>query len=73
MTFEQYTHHDKVVWVRSDLRGTHRANCLCYSCAAFKPDEKDNCRIAQMLYKLDVAFDLVTPVYECPVFQEKKS
>ena len=68
--FEQYEHHGELVWVRSDLRGTHRQNCLCYSCALFQPGQPGNCEIAQELYQLDVKHGLVTPVYECPVFRE---
>jgi hypothetical protein len=70
MKFIQYIHHDALVWVRKDLVGTHRENCLCYSCARFKPGTKENCPIAQELYKLCVKHNLTTPVYECPTFEE---
>jgi hypothetical protein len=42
MTFIQYEHHGNKVWVRSDLKGTHRSNCLCYSCDRFKPEDWEN-------------------------------
>lgn len=72
MTYEQYEHHGTNVWVRSDLKGTHRDNCLCFApCAKFKPGEPDNCPIAQRLFELDVEHGLVTPVYECPEFAER--
>ena len=69
--FMQYEHHGRVVHVRSDLKDRHRAHCLCYSCKRFRPDEKENCRIAKEVYALCVREDLVLPVWECPLFEEK--
>ena len=61
----QYKHHDTVVSVREELKGTHSKVCLCYICKKFKPGEKDNCRKANRLYQLCVEEDMVTPVFEC--------
>jgi hypothetical protein len=69
--FEQYTHHEALVWVQSDLKGKHRDNCLCYSCDKMKPGEPDHCPIASRLYAVCKEFSLVTPVYECPEFSER--
>lgn len=30
--FVKYNHHGKEVWVREDLKGTHREHCLCFNC-----------------------------------------
>jgi hypothetical protein len=68
--FIQYEHHNELVWVRSDLKGTHRDVCLCYQCTQFRPGSTGNCPIAQQLYHLDVQYNLVTPVFECPHFKE---
>jgi hypothetical protein len=66
----QYDHHGTTVWVREDLKGTHRQYCLCWSCANLKPGSAENCPIAQKLYELDVEHHLTTPVFECPEFKE---
>jgi hypothetical protein len=66
--FVQFPHHGKLTWSREDLRGTHRAHCLCYNCAGFKPGTALNCPIAQMLFQFDVEHEVVTPVYECAQF-----
>jgi len=65
-----YLHHGEPVWVRADQKGLHWDACLCYSCKKFKPNDKDNCPIAQKVYDLNVANDITTPVWECPVFAD---
>jgi hypothetical protein len=70
MIYEQYNHHGKLVWVRSSLKGEYKEFCLCYACKRFHPNEDDNCLIAEENYALDKKYSLVTPVFECPVFQE---
>jgi hypothetical protein len=69
--FERYEHHGAAVFVRKDLKGRHRDNCLCWSCDKLKPGQPNNCPIAQKLYGLCVEHNLVTPVYECPEFSVK--
>jgi hypothetical protein len=62
--YEQYEHHGKLVWVRNDLKGKHRENCLCFSCAKLNiKDREKNCPIANALYDLCVQFNLTTPVF----------
>lgn len=70
--FEQYEHHGKQVFVRRALKGDHRKMCLCYSCAKFVEDaaEGEKCPIAAAVYANCVKFDIVSPVLECPEFQE---
>jgi hypothetical protein len=70
--FKKYEHHGVEVSVMAELEGHHRDFCLCYSCEHFKPDQEDNCPIAQRVYELDVELDLVTPVWECPKFEVAK-
>jgi hypothetical protein len=66
-----YDHHGALVWVRKDLKGTHREHCLCFKCKKFKPeDRRQNCKIASELYKLCVKHNLTTPVFECPQFEK---
>lgn len=71
--FEAYIHHGEAVWVNKELKGKHREHCLCYSCERFTPEDREkNCKIANLLYAVSVAMALVTPVWECPLFEEKK-
>lgn len=68
--FISYDHHGATVFVRKDLKGEHRKHCLCYDCAEFKPGvPEENCPIANMIYALCIALDVVTPVWECPKFR----
>jgi hypothetical protein len=66
-----YEHHGATVFVDEGLRGSHRGHCLCWRCASFHPGQASNCPIAQELYGICVRHNLVTPVYECPVFRAK--
>jgi hypothetical protein len=68
MAIERYVHHGRDVAVESDLKGKHRAHCLCYVCDKFNPGGPDHCPIAQRIYDTCVALGVVTPVWECPEF-----
>lgn len=68
--FIKYNHHGKEVWVNKDLKGKHKDHCLCFSCENFKPNQADNCEIAEENYSLCKKHNLVLPVYECPEFTE---
>jgi hypothetical protein len=69
--FEQYDHHGRMVWVRRDLKGLDRMNCLCFSCKKFNPGiPETNCKIANLNYAVCLQAGMVLPVYECPEFDE---
>lgn len=69
---ESYEHHGTLVFVDKELKGHHREHCLCFRCASFKPESREeNCPIANKLFQICVDESLVTPVYECPVFKDK--
>jgi len=69
--FEQYQHHGKWVWVRKDLKGKHRENCLCFSCQLLDIDNPTkSCPVANHVFSLCVLMDMVLPVWECPFFVE---
>jgi len=71
--FETYTHHGAQVAVRSDLKGQHRDYCLCHRCLRLNLDDPARkCKKANLLYAFCVAFDMTTPVWECPDFAEDK-
>ena len=69
--FEQYEHHGAMVWVDKALRGQGWEMCLCLDCARFKIGRTDNCAIAEDTYQNTLKHHLVTPVFECPAFEEK--
>ena len=67
--YDSYEHHGATVMVRRDLAGKHREHCLCHSCVHFHPAVRErNCKMASVLYAICVAWNLVTPVWECPKF-----
>jgi len=68
----KYKHHGREVFVQEELKGKHRGHCLCWKCKKLKINQPDNCPIAQLLFETCQKHGLVTPVYECPVFDEKK-
>jgi len=66
-----YKHHNKNVAVLDELKGMHGEFCLCYKCAKLNINDREkNCPIASELYQLCVKHNLVTPVFECPEFEE---
>jgi len=70
--YKVYEHYGNSVWVKEDLKGQHRDYCLCHSCKKFNPEVRwKNCVIANEVFALDCRFKLVTPVWECPEFEEK--
>jgi hypothetical protein len=70
--YEKYIHHGIEVWVDPTLKGKHREYCLCWSCAKFNPDDgQKNCKIANLLFAVDCAQGITTPVFECHEFEEK--
>lgn len=68
-----YKHHGKKVAVQLELKGKHRAHCLCWQCAKFNPGWRGifSCLRSKLLYLYCVVFGMVTPVYECPAFFNK--
>ena len=70
--YERYEHHGVGVWVRADLKGTHREHCLCHACTKLDiTNHEKNCPIASELYALCVKHGLTTPVFECGQFVPK--
>lgn len=69
--FTTYEHHGKTVTVLTEDKGLHRQYCLCYHCTKFNPGlPEENCPIANQVYATCVLVGLVTPVWECPEFEE---
>ena len=72
MKTERYEHHGITTIVVSEVKGMHRKHCLCYSCDRFDETGENNCPMAAAVYANCVDYNLVTPVYECPAFEEKE-
>lgn len=73
MQVERYLHHGTEVSVLSHVKGKHRENCLCYAdCVHFRPGQPGHCPIAAENYALCRKHGLVTPVFECPKFEQKE-
>ncbi len=65
----KYVHHKVEVCVDEDLKGKHISMCLCHRCDRFTPSNRNtNCHIANELYAICEYWNLVTPVFECPIF-----
>jgi len=64
--YTKYDHHGKIVTVKTNNKGKHRENCLCFTCKKFNKDNKDKCKIADAVYRNCVKFGITTPVWECP-------
>jgi len=66
MEYEKYVHHGKEVVVGSELKGKHREYCLCYAC-----DKFGFCHIVKDVFENCVKHSIVTPIWECPHFNER--
>ena len=72
MNVIKYNHHLVDVSVFKELKGKHREHCLCYAnCKFFKPDTEENCHIAKVNYNVDITYNIVTPVFECPKYEKE--
>jgi len=72
--FEKYNHHGDEVYVNVELKGKHRDYCLCHDCEYLNTVERsENCPIANAIYENCVKYSVVTPVFECPDFEEKRN
>jgi hypothetical protein len=68
----KYEHRGNLVWVESDRVGIHQRYCMCYDCKRFAPEDKENCKIAEDVFINCKNNHIVTPVWECPEFEELK-
>jgi hypothetical protein len=72
MAIIKYEHHGTVVSVDENLKGKHRECCLCFKCTKLDINDRNkNCERANELYAFCVKWDMTTPVFECPVFEQK--
>jgi len=64
-----YEHHGALVAVDEELKGKHREHCLCYRCDLFKPNQVDNCDLAEQNFRACKINNMTMPVYECRIFK----
>jgi dUTP pyrophosphatase len=72
--YEQYWHLDEKNWVRSDLKGKHWEYNLCRVCKKFDPNEEgiSSCFTCSTVQYNCLRYNIVTPMWECPEFEENK-
>ncbi|MFH0754539.1 MAG: hypothetical protein V2A70_08240 [Candidatus Omnitrophota bacterium] len=59
-------------WVREDLKDRQKEFCMCWDCHSFRPQDQDKgCPVIKAVLDLAAAKNVVLPVWECPMFQEK--
>jgi hypothetical protein len=70
--YQQYEKGRTKVWVRENLKGRQKEFCMCWDCAAFRPEADDRgCPIIKDVLDLAARKTIVLPVWECPEFIEK--
>ncbi|HOO77646.1 MAG TPA: hypothetical protein PLI51_10440 [bacterium] len=70
--YEQHQRQGRGAWVRSDLKGKEWDYSLCRDCRKFEPDAEDKgCEILKTVMDLAALENLVLPVWECGVFEER--
>jgi len=65
----KYEHFGNEVSVMEDMKGKHKDFCLCYKCSKLKPDEADNCKLAQLVYDLCRLSGSTLVMWECKEFE----
>lgn len=68
---KQEVHYGKTVWVNPTTETLRKTECLCLNCSNLKPDQSDNCHIAQSLFQICVLENIAMAITRCPMFQQK--
>ncbi|OGJ57998.1 hypothetical protein A2635_03130 [Candidatus Peribacteria bacterium RIFCSPHIGHO2_01_FULL_51_9] len=69
----QEEHFGTQVWVNPTTESMREEECLCFSCKNLKPNEPDNCPIAQALYQICVREKVALTLTRCPEWAAKES
>ena len=70
MKIVKFDHHGAEVSAMEHLKGKHREHCLCFQCDKFKFNREENCKIANLLFSIDLQCEITTPVFYCAEFVE---
>lgn len=66
-------HYGQEVWVNPTTEGLRKSECLCLNCDNLKLGWKNNCPIAQKLYKICVSEDVAMVITRCPLWKEEQT
>jgi len=70
MDIIKFKHHDVEVYSFRHLQGKHREYCLCYQCENLHLENiEKNCKIASLLFQMDILCEITTPVFYCKEFK----
>lgn len=61
----------KPVWVNPVTEKLREKECLCFNCGNFKPDQPDNCHIAQAFFEICVKENVALAITRCPLWKPK--
>jgi len=67
------THFGKEVWTHPLMEVLRTSECLCMKCDKLKPDQPDNCKIANELFEVCVKEDVALAVTRCPEWMKLRS
>ena len=62
-------HYDREVWVNPTTESLRDSECLCLNCGNMRPDQPDNCHIAQALYQICIEEGVALTVTRCPAWE----
>lgn len=69
----RYKNNMSSVAVDEDLQGKHKDYSLCYRCSRLDlSDPEKNCRFFEIYNSVNKALSMVTAVWECACFIERK-
>jgi hypothetical protein len=62
-------HHEKKVWVSKNAEAARKESCLCLNCGNLKPNQTDNCPIADSFFKICKDQNVALAVTRCPLWK----
>lgn len=62
----------KPVWVNPLMESHREKECLCFNCDNLKPDQADNCPIAQSFFEICFKENVALAVTRCPLWKPKE-
>ncbi|KPJ85672.1 hypothetical protein AMJ57_02240 [Parcubacteria bacterium SG8_24] len=65
-------HYGQEVWVNKTTEALRRDECLCLNCGNLRPNQPDNCPVAQAFFKLCVGENVALAVTRCPIWTPKE-
>lgn len=69
---DKEVHYKVEVWVNQTTESMRRKECLCLNCESLKPEQPDNCSVAQAFYDISVKENTALMVTRCPSWLERE-